>query len=394
MNFWKLTTDKKIIPLAFWYYYTPVLLIALCGVADALYLSIGHYRIYTDISYQSFCAISFALNCDTVSMSPYAIFLNVPVADWGLIGYFAVLLLIIFAGNPKAEKKHLWPVLFWISLFYSCVGIVLAWISAERIHSYCIMCILSYLVNFALMYYAWFINRRFNNFGLISGLLPDLRFLVRYKKIFLPVLTIFLCITLGLVRWLPAYWVLVPPKLTAQVATGTTSDGFPWIGARDPKLTIVEFSDYVCPHCRKFHYNLRQLIEKYPQSIRLIHRNFPMDSRVNPLLKKPFHDGAADLAIIAIYALENQKFWQANDFLYGLNLSRVKQINTRKIAQGIGLNADKVRLSRRDIHLWQKLLKDIRDGLDYGVQGTPAFLINGKVYQGYIPPGIIEKALK
>ncbi|MBU3949567.1 MAG: hypothetical protein KJ826_15285 [Proteobacteria bacterium] len=42
---------------------------------------------YTDIGYESFCAISKAINCDTVSQSPYSVFLGVPLAIWGVAGY-------------------------------------------------------------------------------------------------------------------------------------------------------------------------------------------------------------------------------------------------------------------------------------------------------------------
>lgn len=74
---------KEIIPLPFSFYGLPVILLSLFGLVDSAYLAVSHYRNYMDIGYASFCAISRAINCDTVSQSPYAIFLGVPVASWG-----------------------------------------------------------------------------------------------------------------------------------------------------------------------------------------------------------------------------------------------------------------------------------------------------------------------
>ena len=86
------------------------------GLIDASYLSISHFRVYTDMDYRSFCAISKAINCDTVSQSPYSIFLNVPVPIWGVIGYIVVSLLLFKAwGYRNAAHKLFWPSLFIIA---------------------------------------------------------------------------------------------------------------------------------------------------------------------------------------------------------------------------------------------------------------------------------------
>ena len=76
-------TNKK--PLPFLVYYSGVFVLVLAGAIDSLYLLHSHYRNYVDIDYRSFCAISKAINCDTVSQSPYAIFLDLPVAFWGVM---------------------------------------------------------------------------------------------------------------------------------------------------------------------------------------------------------------------------------------------------------------------------------------------------------------------
>ena len=88
-------------------YFWVIAVIAAAGLTDSVYLSISHYRNYTDISYRSFCAISKAINCDTVSQSPYAIFLGVPVPVWGVIGYAFFLGLLFWAKRPDAGRKRI-----------------------------------------------------------------------------------------------------------------------------------------------------------------------------------------------------------------------------------------------------------------------------------------------
>ena len=99
-------------PLPYYVYLWAVALLTLVGLTDAIYLAISHYRIYTDIGYTSFCAISRAMNCDTVSQSPYAIMLNMPVAIWGVIGYAFILILVFFAGSKSAGKVRVWSLIF------------------------------------------------------------------------------------------------------------------------------------------------------------------------------------------------------------------------------------------------------------------------------------------
>jgi uncharacterized membrane protein len=169
-------SPKPVIPLPFPVYFWAVVILTGLGLADAIYLSISHYRVYTDIGYASFCAISKAINCDTVSQSPYSILWGAPVPVWGVFGYLCVLVFLPFAGSKEAEKVRLWPFLFWIFLGFSLYSLALGLISALYIYSYCLMCIVSYAINFLLLFYAWLIRRRFAQKGLIADLYLDVQF--------------------------------------------------------------------------------------------------------------------------------------------------------------------------------------------------------------------------
>ena len=105
-------SSKPVIPLPFPVYFWIFVVLAIMGLADAIYLSVSHYRVYTDIGYASFCAISKAINCDTVSQSPYSILWGAPVPVWGVFGYLCVIVLLPFAGSKEAGKERIWSFLF------------------------------------------------------------------------------------------------------------------------------------------------------------------------------------------------------------------------------------------------------------------------------------------
>jgi protein-disulfide isomerase len=184
------------------------------------------------------------------------------------------------------------------------------------------------------------------------------------------------------------------PGISSEIATGMTEDYHPWIGAETPTLTIEEYSDYQCFQCYKMHFMLRRLMTRYPDKIRLIHRHFPMDKTVNEIIvPTPFHIGAGKMALMAIYASTQKKFWQTNDALFELGRDK-KTFNTRILADKTGLTAGALAAATRDQTLRKFLQNDIREGMLLGITGTPSFVIDGQVYPGAIPAEILKKAIE
>ncbi len=387
-------SHHPIIPLPFPVYFWPVVALAGFGLADSIYLSISHYRVYTDIGYASFCAISKAINCDTVSQSPYSILWGVPIPVWGVFGYACVLAILPFAASREAAKERLWSSLFWVFLCFSLYSLALGLISALMIHSYCLMCIVSYAINFLLLFYAWLIRRRFGKNGLIADLLLDAQFLWHQKRVHTIMLVLVSGAVFGaMVTKFPEYWRLTPPPFSESIPTGVTEDGHPWIGAHTPALEITEFTDYQCFQCKKMHFFLRRLIEAHPDKIRLIHRHYPMDNKVNPIVKEPFHVGSAAMSLVAIYAQSKGKFWEMNDILFNADLGQ-EAINTKTLMNQAGVDTGGTAPNIYDPQLQIALLTDIREGMKIGINGTPAYVIDGQLYLGQIPPEILDKITK
>jgi len=385
--------NKKIIPLPFPIYFWTVFCLGIAGLADSIYLSISHYRVYTDIGYRSFCAISKAINCDTVSQSPYSIFLGLPVPVWGVFGYAFFLLFLFLAKKKDAAKKRIWTILFLVALVFSFYSVILALVSTFIIHSYCIMCIVSHAISFLLLFYTWIVRKRFESGAFIPGMKNDLYFL-KNKKSFSAALLGILVIGFILIRiFYPTYWHLKVPQLSADIPAGITENGHPWIGAEYPKLVITEYTDYQCFQCKKMHYFLRQLVAKYPDKIRLIHRHFPMDHQFNPIVKEPFHIGSGKMALLAIYATTCNKFWKMNDILFD-RAGKKGTLKVKALADEVGIDYEDLGRSINDPAIRLQLQRDIWNGLKLNISGTPAFVINDKVYLAQIPPEIISDAFK
>jgi protein-disulfide isomerase len=255
------------------------------------------------------------------------------------------------------------------------------------------MCILSYAVNLMLLYFTWIVRKRFECEPILKAIVLDIRYLLSYPKTLVPVTSVFSMGAVLMVLFFPSYWNMTPSVLSKDVPTGITQDGHHWIGAEDPELVIVEFSDYRCFQCKKMHFFLRRIIENNPDKIRLVHRHFPMDHIINPIVNQPFHNGAAKLAIISLFAAEKDKFWEMNDALFEID-RQTETVNIQDLAQKTGIDFEEMKHAFSKQELWIKLHQDIQDGLKYGLTGTPGFVIDEQVYLGQIPPDVLRRFIR
>jgi protein-disulfide isomerase len=318
--------------------------------------------------------------------------LGVPVPVWGILGYLVFSLMLVNARREWHLQKNGWAVLQLITLLFSLYSVVLAFISTYYIHSYCIMCILSYGINLLLLFYIWIIRKRFYLPSLFIGLKQDILLLWRNSITRWSAGLIFLTALVAIVAF-PPYWQYSAELPLENLTTGITDDGHPWIGASHPKLEITEYTDYLCFQCRKMHRYLRKLVARYPDQIRIVHRHFPMDHAINPLVKEPFHNGSGKMAILALYAEEQGKFWQVNDILFEKGSKR-EEVDLKALALQTGMDLSGMRKAlsgRTDLQML--LAKDIWAGMKLDITGTPAYVIDGKVYLAQIPPEIIRKVI-
>lgn len=383
------SSKEKALPYR--YYYIPTLVLVILGILDSIYLTYTHYRNYTDIAFSSFCAISQSLNCDTVSQSPWSILLGIPLSVWGFFAYSLFFFILLSVRRKTESTLKIWSVLLILSSGFSISALYFAYISTTRIHSYCLLCILSYLVSFLLFLYCLVVRRRFSVSFFFSDILNGFRsiFQISFLRTSIFILSLFFFST---IIFLPKYWKYQIPAQYESLFHGVTSDGHPWVGAQNPVLTIEEYTDYQCFQCYKSHFQIRKLINSYPDKIRLIHRHYPIDHEFNPhVAPRPFHIGSGRLSMLAIAAQEQNKFWEINDILYSIMREKVTDVNINHLANELNLDLNKL-IDDINSPITLKLLEnDIKSGLRHEVSGTPTYVIDNAVYEGFIPFEIIKE---
>jgi uncharacterized membrane protein/2-hydroxychromene-2-carboxylate isomerase len=364
-------------------------MLLIAGLLNALYLSLSHYRAYTDITYSSFCAISKSINCDTVSQSSFSILFGMPVPIWGVLGYLLLILLFPFLFHKKNTEKKLWAVFFLLVTVYSIYSIILAFISTFYIHSYCLMCIVSYAINFALFFYAYKKVKSLKEGGIFKSLAKDWKYLRSNTPRLFFMIKSFIAVVIILWIVFPKYWVYELKAADLKLPSGVTEEGSHWIGAHDPEITIIEYTDYLCFQCRKMHYYLRDLVAENPDKIRLVHRHFPLDTEFNFVIKENLHAGAGKMAILAIYAGLKDRFWEMNDLLFQIDSSK-GTINVNELAKQMNFNPQELVWALNQTPIRLQLKKDIAMAVQDGVTGTPSYIINDKLYLGTIPLDVFE----
>jgi protein-disulfide isomerase len=161
-----------------------------------------------------------------------------------------------------------------------------------------------------------------------------------------------------------------PPVLRVEVSV----DGAPFKGPAKAPVTIVEFSDFHCPFCRRVLPTLAQIESKYGEKVKLVFRDFPIDN---------LHPGASKAHEAARCANEQGKFWAYHDKLFAAPPKSSPEI-FKALAKEVGL--DGTFETCFDGGKYQAdIKKDIEEGNRVGVTGTPAFFINGRLISGAQP---------
>lgn len=164
----------------------------------------------------------------------------------------------------------------------------------------------------------------------------------------------------------------VDDQTFAKLASGRNTKGNP-----NAKVTIVEFSDFECPYCGRFFKETLPSIEKdyiKTNKVKYVFYNYPL----------PFHQNAQKASEAAECAGDQGKFWEMHDALYA-DQTKLAVADLKKTAAGLGLDMTKFNScldgsTKKDI-----VAADLALGQSVGVNGTPAFFVNGKLLSGALP---------
>jgi len=161
---------------------------------------------------------------------------------------------------------------------------------------------------------------------------------------------------------------LEPPR--QMVATANS----PARGPENAPVQIVEFSDFQCPFCLRADPTVRQVLATYGDRVRLVYRHFPL----------PNHPNARPAAEAAVCAADQKKFWEFHDRLFA-DQGRLSTEDLKKRAAELGMDMAKFDACVDSRASKARVDADVKDGTEAGVNGTPAFFVNGRMLSGAQP---------
>jgi protein-disulfide isomerase len=161
-------------------------------------------------------------------------------------------------------------------------------------------------------------------------------------------------------------------------------DDDPRLGPDNAAITIVEFSDYECPYCRKFHSEVfHQLMDDYPDQIQFVYRDFPLTS---------IHPNAFDAAMAANCAGEQDVYWQYHDLLFGASLGLSAEAYTSYASQ-LDLDTTAFKQCLNTKKYQDEIQSDYDFAAQLGIRSTPTFFINGIPIVGAQPLEIFRSVI-
>lgn len=162
-------------------------------------------------------------------------------------------------------------------------------------------------------------------------------------------------------------------------------DDDPALGPANAPITIIEFSDYECPYCRRWHDEVfGRLVETYPEQVRLVYRDFPLSS---------IHANAFPAAEAANCANEQGAFWEFHDRLFSMELGLGTDAY-RQYASQLGLDTQAFIKCLESGRYREEIQADYDFAADLGVRSTPTFFINGIAIVGAQPFEVFQQVIE
>ncbi|MGH7368253.1 MAG: DsbA family protein [Candidatus Rokuibacteriota bacterium] len=174
---------------------------------------------------------------------------------------------------------------------------------------------------------------------------------------------------------------------TAEEAPRFTVDPARARGPAAAPVTIFEWSDYECPHCKRVQEVLRRVQGDFPDTVRLVFKDFPLRS----------HPSALPAAVAARCAGAQDRYWEYHDLLFVAqpDFSRDDLIG---YARRLGLEVGRFTECLDATRFRDAVLADQREGREAGVRATPTFFINRRKVEGALPleefRAVIKRALR
>lgn len=363
---------------------------ALAAVGTHGYLLSEHLKLHYGAGDPgSLCNISSVFNCSTASASKYSEFLGVPVALWGLLANLVLALLVGWHAMVDDDRKSASSRnLLFVSGFIFIVSIVMGSISAIALGALCPACLVTYVLSAIAFLALWMGRERAPTSPLAAGF----KFSDAKPVLILAAVAFFAGFVandqsrksyqsqdLGpMVRGMVADWKSAPQTSLALVEP--LSMGPP---ADQAKMTVVEFADFRCIHCKHAAPVFKAFARSHPD-VRFEFQPWPLDGECNTQIQAA--NGASCLLARAAYcAIKKGDGWKAHEYIFAQeifpNLQAV-EAGLDGIAKAAGVDTKEFATCAQSDEAKEVVRKQAQVGTALNLKGTPTVYANGKLLGG------------
>ncbi len=369
---------------------TLITALSMIGFGVSVYLTQHYYEIRGGTaSFKSLCNLGQAMDCDVVAASRYAELVGgLPLSSFAA-GWFLALAVIAWVARNAFWRREAVRALFAMSTVGLLLTAYYLFVMAVVLKTYCLFCLVTDGVTLAVFAIALSLRP--------EGTREHKLDLSKWKNFATITLVAVIGAVLGLrtmeSEGLSATTIdeLVNSSMNTPVLPVRTDADLPSIGPANAPITLVEFSDFQCPFCKKGALIINTLLKHYPTQLRVVFRNFPLSSDCNRQMDRPMHPYACEAAKHVVCAHKQGKFEAVYETLFEHQETLSKGIP--KLAQEAGADPQAMAACVSAPETIASISRDVEEGIQLGLHSTPTFFLNGHKIEGAYPPPVWIKII-
>lgn len=353
-------------------------------------------------------------DCERVNSSPHATMLSLPQTSWGMFYFLfaAFIILPLFFIGDKAKRPYA-AFLFWPIAFGSAYSVYMLLVSLLKVRAICPLCLATYAVNWAALavMIILLLKEKTSPFSLVYALWEIRAALTFQWKVGLAAgIGAALCFSLASGIFLDNYfnWVkdrhfrarrdAVISEIAANFAGQKAEDLRPSracvMGGPGAEVTVVEFSDFLCPHCKTASEFIKSTAAEFGSRVEVIFMNLPLDKSCNSEIKKDVHRGSCVLAKGAICAAAQARLGEYMENAFGLRPRDPGKDVMRQLAVLARLDIPQFEACLASPATSAELTKQLEEAHRLKIGSTPTIFINGKRLKAWQDRELLVKLIR
>ena len=378
-----------------------ILILSVIGFALSVKLAMIYYSAnYDRYALSSFCSINEFVDCDGAARTKVSQFLGIPLAYWGMLFYLLTMFLT-FVDKLKNIKflkflevfKNPMAYITVIGTFAFIVSMSLAGISIWKIKKLCILCVVTYFIDFLIAlipahdWKDYIKSFKTTVFDFIDGV-------KKYPKTFV----ILLVLSISFLTYSEMTDCFIPHmKKAKEILKYMALKENPYavtgnvLGSENADVIIELYSDYGCPICYVNNIMLHKVVQEY-SNVKVVHYNTPYDKECNYEISMTMHPGGCYMAKAALAAGDQGNYWGMSSLLYENHPMNDEDLIP--LINKLGLDKNRFLKYMKSKVADTKLQEELYKSYENNVDATPTMFVNGDKQVGIMSYSDLQKLLE